>query len=54
MTVSEWRKSTHSQPSANCVEMRRDRAALRDSKNPGGPVLSCANVVLLVTWVRSL
>lgn len=34
-----WRKSTRSQNASDCVEVRRDLDALRDSKNPAGPVL---------------
>lgn len=47
-TVSEfadtlvWRKSTHSNPSGNCVElavMPGSRIAVRNSRDPHGPVL---------------
>jgi len=36
-----WRKSSHSTDQANCVEVRRlgPAVAVRDSKNPDGPVL---------------
>jgi len=30
-----WRKSSKSTNSTNCVEVRGDLAAVRDSKNPG-------------------
>lgn len=35
-----WFKSSYSNPSQECVEVRPDRDAmmLRDSKNPDGPV----------------
>ncbi|PWW64760.1 DUF397 domain-containing protein [Actinokineospora spheciospongiae] len=35
----EWRKSSRSDD-ANCVQVRQDLAAVRDSKNPGGPTLA--------------
>ncbi|GAA3002627.1 DUF397 domain-containing protein [Actinokineospora diospyrosa] len=34
-----WRKSTRSSNGSNCVEVRSDLSAVRDSKNPGGPAL---------------
>ena len=36
----EWRKSTFSGGGGNCVEIRQDLAAVRDSKNPTGPTLA--------------
>jgi hypothetical protein len=30
-----WRKSSLSGPNGNCVELRGDLAAVRDSKSPG-------------------
>ncbi|HKN97367.1 MAG TPA: DUF397 domain-containing protein [Pseudonocardiaceae bacterium] len=50
--MSEWRKSSRSQSTDSCVEVRRDRAAVRDSKNPAGPVLSCANLPLLIAQLK--
>ncbi|MCG8914350.1 DUF397 domain-containing protein [Actinokineospora sp. PR83] len=35
----EWRKSSFS-ADGNCVQVRQDLAAVRDSKNPVGPVLA--------------
>ncbi len=38
-----WRKSTYSFSNSNCVEVREDPSgtvAVRDSKDPGGPVLA--------------
>jgi hypothetical protein len=37
-----WRKSSYSQPDANCVEIARLRdgsRAVRDSKDPNGPAI---------------
>jgi hypothetical protein len=36
-----WRKSSHSTCTGNCVELARtaDLGAIRDSKNPSGPIL---------------
>ncbi|HEX6351786.1 DUF397 domain-containing protein [Actinophytocola sp.] len=36
----DWRKSTFSGSGGDCVEVRQDLAALRDSKSPTGPVLA--------------
>ena len=47
-----WRKSSRSNTGANCVEVRSDLAAVRDSKNPGGPALS-VDVSGLLTTLRS-
>jgi uncharacterized protein DUF397 len=37
-----WRKSTHSNGAGNCVELSLDpeAGAVRDSKNPSGPILT--------------
>ncbi|MBP2326791.1 hypothetical protein JOF56_007176 [Kibdelosporangium banguiense] len=35
-----WRKSSFSGTGGNCVEVRNDLAAIRDSKNPQGPTLT--------------
>lgn len=39
-----WRKSTYSNADGNCVEVaiRPTAVAVRDSKNPAGPVLTFA------------
>jgi len=41
----QWRKSTYSSDTANCVEFAPLQAAvaIRDSKDPDGPVLSYGN-----------
>ncbi|MBW4716144.1 DUF397 domain-containing protein [Saccharothrix obliqua] len=50
--MNAWRKSSHSSDQANCVEVRRTTGsiAVRDSKNPHGPVLN----VTAVSWRRFL
>jgi hypothetical protein len=47
-----WRKSSKSDTGANCVEVRNDLAAIRDSKNPDGPVLA-GDLSRLLTVVRT-
>lgn len=44
--VTRWRKSRHSNPSGNCVELALDarRILVRDSYQPDGPVLVYAAV----------
>jgi hypothetical protein len=41
----EWRKSSHSGSESNCVEVASCVAttAVRDSKNPAGPMLAFPN-----------
>jgi uncharacterized protein DUF397 len=42
LRAAKWRKSRHSNPSGNCVEMARlpgEHVAVRDSHRPDGPVL---------------
>jgi hypothetical protein len=42
---ADWRKSGHSNPSGNCVELARlsaGQVAVRNSRDPRGPVLICA------------
>lgn len=42
LSTARWRKSTRSGTASNCVELARAGAAVavRDSKNPTGPVLT--------------
>lgn len=44
MTVPQsqgaWRKPTRSGDQGSCFELRNDLRAVRDSKQPGGPVLA--------------
>jgi hypothetical protein len=42
---ADWRKSTHSNPSGNCVELAQlpaGQVAVRNSRHPRGPALICA------------
>jgi hypothetical protein len=42
---ADWRKSAHSNPSGNCVELARlsaGQVGVRNSRYPRGPVLICA------------
>lgn len=47
-----WRKSSRSN-TGNCVEVRRDLAALRDSKQPGGPQLATPELGMLIKRLKS-
>jgi Domain of unknown function (DUF397) len=51
-----WRKSSYSSSSANCVEVATagTSIAVRDSKDPNGPVLLCtrAEMAALVAGIR--
>lgn len=51
---SAWVKARRSSASSDCLEMRRDGAAVqvRDSKNPDGHVLSFAPAQF-ATWVAA-
>jgi hypothetical protein len=54
MSDLTWRKSTYSggnDADANCVELA-SQGAVRDSKNPDGPVLS-VEVAVLVAAVKT-
>jgi hypothetical protein len=45
--VIRWRKSSHSSGVETCVELAHGLDAVRDSKNPSGPVLNGSVDVLL-------
>ncbi|MQY21789.1 DUF397 domain-containing protein [Nocardia macrotermitis] len=45
LSTTKWFKSTHSETSANCVEvawLEQGRVGIRDSKTPTGPALTFA------------
>jgi hypothetical protein len=48
----DWRKSSFSGSGGDCVEVRRDLAALRDSKNPCGPEVA-ADLSRLVAMLKA-
>ncbi|MCT2583884.1 DUF397 domain-containing protein [Actinophytocola gossypii] len=48
----DWRKSSYSGTGGDCVEIRQDLAALRDSKNDTGPTL-VADLSRLLATVKS-
>ncbi|HEU5474770.1 MAG TPA: DUF397 domain-containing protein [Actinophytocola sp.] len=49
-----WRRSTRSGTSGNCVEVRRDLAAIRDSKSDQATLSASRQAVVgLVRFVRS-
>jgi uncharacterized protein DUF397 len=48
----DWRKSSFSGNSGDCVQVRQDLAAVRDSKNPTGPTLA-VDLSRLLTTVKS-
>lgn len=48
----DWRKSSFSGDGGDCVEVRRDLAAVRDSKSPAGPALA-VGLGALVAAVRT-
>lgn len=49
-----WRRSSRSGPNGNCVELRGDLAAVRDSKRPGVVLpMSVGAVRELVSFLRT-
>lgn len=50
--MTDWRKSSRSQGTADCVEVWGGLDRIRDSKNPTGPVLR-VDISALVKAVRT-
>jgi hypothetical protein len=50
--VYRWRKSSHSGGSGECVELAR-AGAVRDSKNPSGPILTLTDLPAFIDAVRA-
>jgi uncharacterized protein DUF397 len=50
--TSAWRTSSYSSNGSSCVQVHRELAAVRDSKNPDGPVLR-ADFRSLVTAIHA-
>lgn len=49
-----WRKSSFSEPNGNnCLELARTLDAVRDSKNPDGPILITGALPALVHQVKA-
>jgi hypothetical protein len=47
----DWQKSSRSTETNSCVEVSRARAAVRDSKNPTGPMLT-VNLAAVLTAAK--
>jgi hypothetical protein len=47
-----WRKSSRSDTGGQCVEVRRDLGALRDSKQGDGPQLRTPELGLLIERLK--
>jgi hypothetical protein len=48
-----WRKSSRTAGNGNCVEVRGDLRALRDSKDTAGPVLPARNLARFVDEIKA-
>lgn len=49
----KWRTSSRSGQANNCVEVRNDLHAIRDSKNPNGSMLLITKFTQLVQFVQA-
>jgi hypothetical protein len=45
----DWHKSSFSGSGGNCVQVRQDLTAIRDTKNPNSPTLNVPVTGLLAT-----
>ncbi|MGH3630412.1 MAG: DUF397 domain-containing protein [Sciscionella sp.] len=52
MTGDQWRKSSHSHPNTNCVELRHTLDAVRDSKNGAVLPLNATAISNLLAAVK--
>ena len=53
MRENRWRKSSFSQPNGGeCVELAAALDAVRDSKNPAGPVLTIRTLPTLLNHLK--
>lgn len=48
-----WRKSSYSGQDGDCIEVRDDLSALRDSKNPDGSTLNTTGVRHMVLFLKA-
>jgi hypothetical protein len=53
MTLHQWRKSSYSNDSSDCVELAGTLNVVRDSKNPTGPVLPVADLAASLSDIKS-
>ncbi len=52
MTEMRWRKSSRSGEKFNCVELAHTPGAIRDSKNPTGPVLPVPDMAAFLREIK--
>lgn len=53
MTETRWRKSSRSGTETACVEVAHTLDAVRDSKNPAGPVLPVPALTTFLHEIKS-